>query len=191
MVHVLSTMAWISFGGTGWFAWRWWRAKCRRCCSRPASSWPRAQPKSLAAERTRQESSRCRTPTDNVGNPNSNVIVLKPLIKILPVTLVRRNPNGAVPRIAKQPWSTELKQAARGFQLRPKSDFRQVVAVIAEGSTGGIRSQGTHRRGFLPGGPGERLVSRLGRGVSHGKTALRLTFPDRICRCDLTPQGER
>jgi hypothetical protein len=36
-------------------------------------------------------------PPGNVGNPNSRVIALKPLIKTLPVTRLRRNPDGAVP----------------------------------------------------------------------------------------------
>jgi hypothetical protein len=37
-------------------------------------------------------------PPGNVGNPNISVIALKPLIKILPVTRLRRNPNGTVSR---------------------------------------------------------------------------------------------
>jgi hypothetical protein len=35
-------------------------------------------------------------PPGNVGNPNISDIALKPLIKILPVTRLRRNRNGAV-----------------------------------------------------------------------------------------------
>ncbi|MCP4616082.1 MAG: hypothetical protein GY844_06565 [Bradyrhizobium sp.] len=37
-------------------------------------------------------------PPDNVGNPNRRVIALKPLIKILPVARLRRNPDRAVPQ---------------------------------------------------------------------------------------------
>jgi hypothetical protein len=37
-------------------------------------------------------------PPGNVGNPNINDIALKPLIKILPVTRLRRNPNRTGPQ---------------------------------------------------------------------------------------------
>jgi hypothetical protein len=49
------------------------------------------------------------------------------LIKILPVTLVRRNPNGAVPRASKQPWSTEFKQPARGLIAAEKVIFAKLL----------------------------------------------------------------
>ena len=66
----------------------------------------------------------------NVGNPNIRVIALKPLIKILPVALVRRNPNRPFRKGSKQPWSIELKQAAHGLIAAKSVARRQDVAAI-------------------------------------------------------------
>jgi hypothetical protein len=66
-------------------------------------------------------------PPGDVGNPNISVIALKPLIKILPVALLRRNPNGAVPLGPKQPWSTELKQLPSGLIAAETASFAKVL----------------------------------------------------------------
>jgi hypothetical protein len=60
------------------------------------------------------------------------------LIKILAVTSLRRNRNGTVPPVPKQPWSTELKQGSSGLIAAENSDFRPVVAVFPRGREEGL-----------------------------------------------------
>jgi hypothetical protein len=129
----LSTMAWISFGGTGWFALALLASEISSLLQ-PASARPAASAAEVTSSRTgrREIKPEAPHPPGNVGNPNIRFIALKPLIKILPVVPLRRNPNGAVPRVSKQPWSTELKQAPRGLIAAEKRDFRQGVAVIPQ-----------------------------------------------------------
>jgi len=73
-------------------------------------------------------------PPGNVGNPNIRVIALKPLIKILPVTRLRRNPDGAVSQLLPNPWSTELKQRASGLIATRTSGHAQILPQLVRGA---------------------------------------------------------